>query len=178
MGKLFADAKKTKKSVGPKGGRVTSGGSPSSARRLWTVASGTVTPISHIPGHIVTTHGDVHRAVQFVPPDWRVGAGTDLERAPLNPVRLLDVRELPEFIGGGPDVQFPCLVLQLDHCRAIDVVASLNGHVHHRLIFAATTTWAKPNVRAVQPIGHATGAESLKVNRKAFKIMLLSCWSG
>ena len=32
MGKLFADAKKTKKSVGPKGGGTTSGASPSSAR--------------------------------------------------------------------------------------------------------------------------------------------------
>jgi hypothetical protein len=63
-----------------------------------------------------------------------VGAGTDLECAPFNPVRLLDVRELPEFVGGGPDVQFPHLALQLDHSRVIDVVASLNGHVHHGLI--------------------------------------------
>jgi hypothetical protein len=31
-GKLFADAMKPKKSVGPKGGGITSGGSPSSAR--------------------------------------------------------------------------------------------------------------------------------------------------
>ena len=54
MGKLFADAEKTKKSVGPKGGGVASGGSPSSARRLWTVASGTVTPISQVTSSLPT----------------------------------------------------------------------------------------------------------------------------
>ena len=46
--------------------------------------------------------------------DWRVGAGADLERAPLSPVRVLDAREFPEFVGGGPDVQFPRLALELD----------------------------------------------------------------
>jgi hypothetical protein len=48
MGKAFVAAKKAQKSVGPKGGGVGSGGSPSSARRLWTVESGTVTPKSQV----------------------------------------------------------------------------------------------------------------------------------
>jgi hypothetical protein len=48
MGKLFVAAKKAQKSVGPKGAGSASGGSPSSARRLWTVASGTVTPKSQV----------------------------------------------------------------------------------------------------------------------------------
>ena len=67
MGKLFADAKKTKKSVGPKGGGSTSGGS---------------------------------------------------ECAPFNPVRLLDVRELPEFVGGGPNIQFPHLAEAIGYATA------------------------------------------------------------
>src|SRR5690349_19713869 len=54
---------------------------------------------AHIPGLIVIAYEDVHRAVSFVPPDWRAGAGAGLERAPLSPVRLLDARELPEFTG-------------------------------------------------------------------------------
>jgi site-specific recombinase XerC len=48
MGKLFVAAKKAQKSVGPKGAVGASGGSPSSARRLCTVASGTVTPKSQV----------------------------------------------------------------------------------------------------------------------------------
>ena len=88
---------------------------------------------AEIPSHIVMTYGDVYRAVEFVPPDWRLGARANLERAPLNPVRLLDVCKLPEFIGGGPNVQFPCLPLQLDHSGGIDIIASLDGHVHHGL---------------------------------------------
>ena len=103
---------------------------------------------AQIPGLIVITCGDVYRAVTFVPPDWRVGAGANLERAPLNPVRLLDARELPELIGGGPNVQFPRLALQLDQPGIIDIIASLDGHRHHGLILAATTTWDKPNVPA------------------------------
>jgi hypothetical protein len=51
---------------------------------------------AHIPGLIVIAYEDVHRAVSFVPPDWRVGAGANLERAPLNPVRLHDAREFPD----------------------------------------------------------------------------------
>jgi hypothetical protein len=48
MGKLFVAAKKAQKSVGPKGGGAASGGSPSSASRLWTVDSGTVMPKSQV----------------------------------------------------------------------------------------------------------------------------------
>src|SRR5690348_13396257 len=88
---------------------------------------------------------DVHRAVVFVPPDWRAGAGADLERAPLSPVRLLDARERPEFISGGPDVQFPRLALELDPSGDIGVIAGLDGHVHHGLIVAAAPTRDKPD---------------------------------
>lgn len=45
---------------------------------------------AHVPGHSVMTHEDGHRAIQFVQPDWRVGAGANLERAPLHPVPLSD----------------------------------------------------------------------------------------
>ena len=48
MGEAFVAAKKAQNSVGPKGGGVASGGSPSPARRLWTVESGTVTPKSQV----------------------------------------------------------------------------------------------------------------------------------
>ena len=61
MGKLFADAKKPKKSVGPKGGGVTSGEFPQLSEKL--MDSRQRNGDAHIPGHIVITHGDVHRAV-------------------------------------------------------------------------------------------------------------------
>jgi integrase len=44
MGKLFVAARRAQKSVRPNGGGGASGRSPSSARRLWTVESGTVKP--------------------------------------------------------------------------------------------------------------------------------------
>src|SRR5882757_5512421 len=99
---------------------------------------------AHIPGLGVMAYEDVHRSVLFVPPDWRAGAGAGLERAPLSPVRLLDAREGREFIGGGPDVQFPRLALELDQSGVIGVIAGLDGHVHHGLIVAAATTRDKP----------------------------------
>ena len=126
---------------------------------------------AHVPAHVVIAHDDVHRAVLLVPPDWRVGAGTNLERAPLNPVRLLDVCKLPEFIGGSPDVQFLRLALQLDHSGVVDIIASLDGHVHHGLILAATKTWAKRTVRfGPKATGHATGTGTSEASRKAFEI--------
>jgi hypothetical protein len=103
-----------------------------------------------IPGHIIMTHEDVDRAALFIPPNGRLGAGANLKRAPLDPVRLLDARELPEFVGGGPDVQFPCLALQLDHAGIIDIVTSLNGDVHHGPMLAAQTTRDKPKPLADQ----------------------------
>jgi hypothetical protein len=99
---------------------------------------------TQIPGHIVITYEDVHRAVTFVPPDWRVGTGANLESALFVPVRLPDVRELPKFVGGGPNVQFPRLALQLDQAGIIDIVTSLDGDVHHGPMLAATTTRDKP----------------------------------
>src|ERR1700733_111360 len=72
-----------------------------------------------VPGHIVMTHEDVHSSVSFVPPNRRLRACANLERAPLVPVRLLDVRELPEFVGRGPNVQFPRVALQLDQARGV-----------------------------------------------------------
>ena len=98
-----------------------------------------------VPGHIVMTHENVHSAVSFVPPNRRLRACANLERAPLVPVRLLDVRELPELVGGGPNIQFPCLALQLDQAGGVDIVTSLDGDVHHGPMLAATTTWDKPN---------------------------------
>src|ERR1700722_2464547 len=91
---------------------------------------------AHIPRLSVMADEDVHRSVSFVPPDWRAGAGADLQRATLVPVRLLDAREFPEFIGGGPDVQLPRLVLELDQSGVVGIIASLDGHVHHGLMVA------------------------------------------
>jgi len=99
---------------------------------------------AQIPGLVIMPYKDVHRAVTFVPPDRSVGAGANPERAPSVPVRLLDVRELPEFVGGGPNVQFPGLALQLDQAGVIDIVTSLDGDVHHGPMLAATTTRDKP----------------------------------
>lgn len=78
--------------------------------------------------------------------DWRVGAGADLERAPLSPVRVLDAREFPEFVGGGPDVQFPRLALELDQSGVTGIVAGLDRHVHHGLIVAAAVMRDKPGL--------------------------------
>ena len=72
-------------------------------------------------------------------------AGADLERAPLSPVRILDARERPEFISGGPDVQLPRLALELDRSGATSIIACLDSHVHHGLIVAAATTRDKPS---------------------------------
>ena len=131
-----------------------------------------------IPGHIVITHDDAHRAVFFVPPDWRAGAGANLERAPLNPVRLLNVCELPQFIGGGPDVQFPRIALQLDHSGVLDIIASLDGHVHHGLILAATTTWAKPTVRRTRGDRARNGHGDSGSKPQSVRSMQPIRWSG
>ena len=48
MGKLFVAARRAQKSVGPNGGGGASGRSPSSASKLWTVDSATVTPKSQV----------------------------------------------------------------------------------------------------------------------------------
>ena len=103
---------------------------------------------AHIPGLIVVSYEDVHRAVSFVPPDWRVGAGASLERAPLSPLRLLNAREFPKLIGGGPDVQLPRLALELDQSRVIDIFASLDGHIYYGPMVAVTMTWDKPGLPA------------------------------
>src|SRR5277367_1832096 len=106
---------------------------------------------AHIPGLSVMADEDVHRAVSFAPPDWRAGAGADLQRAPLVPVRLLDACEFPEFTGGGPDVQLPRLALELDQSGVAGVIARLNGHVHHGLMVAAAATRDKPGLLAGCP---------------------------
>lgn len=36
------------------------------------------------------------------------------------------------------------------HSGVIDIIASLDGHIHHGLILAATTTWANRTVRSEQ----------------------------
>src|ERR1700730_5300219 len=113
---------------------------------------------AQIPRLGIMPHKDVHRALTFAPPDRSVGAGANPERAPLVPVRLLDVRELPQFVGGGPNVQFPCLALQLDQAGGVDIVTSLDGAVHHGPMLAASTTRDKPKTHPqIHAIGHATG---------------------
>jgi hypothetical protein len=62
------------------------------------------------------------------------------------PVLLLDACEFPEFVGGGPDVQFPRLALELDQSGVTGIVTSLDGHLHHGLIVAAAMTWDKPGL--------------------------------
>ena len=81
------------------------------------------------------------------------------------------VRELPEFVRGGPNVQFPRVALQLDQAGGIDVVTSLDGDVHHGPMLAATTTRNKPKTYPqIHAIGHATGttprADLVEVPRK------------
>ena len=114
---------------------------------------------AHIPGLGVMAYQDVHRAVEFVLPDWRAGAGADLERAPLSPVRILDARERPEFISGGPDVQLPRLALELDRSGATSIIAGLDSHVHHGLIVAAATTRDKPD--PAQPTSVASRVQTM-----------------
>src|ERR1700722_7507841 len=99
---------------------------------------------AQIPGLGIMPYKDVYRAVTFVPPDRSVGAGANPERSPLVPVRLLYVRELPKFVSGGPNVQFPRVALQLDHAGIIDIVTSLDGDVHHGPMLAAMPTRDKP----------------------------------
>jgi hypothetical protein len=65
----------------------------------------------------------------------------------LSPVLLLDACEFPEFIGGGPEVQFPRLALELDQSGVTGIVTSLDGYLHHGLIVAAAMTWDKPGLR-------------------------------
>jgi hypothetical protein len=107
------------------------------------------------------TDKDVHSSVSFAPPNRRIGAGANLERAPLVPVRLLDAREFPKFVGGGPNVQFPRVALQLDHAGIIDIVTSLDGDVHHGLMLAAAATRDKP--RSVRQHGRSDTQRAWKL---------------
>jgi hypothetical protein len=120
------------------------------------VPSGMVTPISQVSASWPTR--------MFIVPSSSshqtgVGAGADLERAPLSPVRILDARERPEFISGGPDVQLPRLALKLDRSGVTGIIAGLDSHVHHGLIVAAATTRDKPD--PAQPTSVASRAQTM-----------------
>ena len=105
---------------------------------------------AHIPSLIVIAYEDVYGAISFVSPDWRVGAGADLERAPLVPVRLLDACELHSSLVVAEMFSSHVSPWSLTtpgyrhHC-------GLDGHVHHGLIVAAAMTRDKPGLPAGCP---------------------------
>jgi hypothetical protein len=77
-----------------------------------------------------------------------------------------------------PDFEFPRFALQLDHSRVIGVIASLDGHVHHGLILAATATWAKPNVREERGDRARNGHGTPEGGSESVRNIGLSCQSG
>jgi hypothetical protein len=122
-------------------------------------------------GLVVIAYEDGHRAVTLAPPCWSIGAGADLERAPLIPVCFFDVRELPEIRGGGPDGQCPSLAFQPDRSKVVVISTSLDRHAHHAAILAAATGRHKLNAQASwKAIGHATGTRPQAGILRAFEI--------
>jgi hypothetical protein len=64
--------------------------------------------------------------------------------------------------------QLPGLALQLDQSRVIDIIASLDGHLHMARCWQQTTTWPR-GTRPAQAVGRATDTRTMKAGRKEFK---------